>query len=285
MEIRLGKNGQVLVKTYMEPSHINVKKLFYSFDNFGQDFIRAENLKGYVSGNITFQSSFDSTGKIIKSGLLSDSYIEITDGELLNFEPLFTLSKFIRLSELKDIRFSTLENEIFVHDQQVVIPDMQVNSSALNLSVSGIHHFNGTFDYHIGVLLSDYLFKRARNANKNNSRFGIIEEDNSEKNSLFLWYRGDRDQSKVSYDRKRVKRKISGNIKEEARQLKEILQGGNPSLKDSLNFTESGKKSFQVEWPEKVEKNSVVKEKKHDTLHKKKFSVIWEEEPDTIQKK
>ncbi len=289
MELTLNGEGPDRVKTYLEPEHINVRELFRSFDNFGQDFIRAENLKGYVSGNISFQALFDDGGKMIKPSALSDSYLEITQGELIGFEPLYKLSKFIRLSELQDIRFSTLKNEIFIHDQQVVIPDMEIKSSALNLSVSGVHHFAGDFDYRISILLSDYLSRKAKNKNRNNSEFGEVVEDQEGKTTLFLRYQGNSKESKVYYDRKKVKEKISKELKEEKKVLKDILHGGNGSLQGNSSgfFTEAdsvqGKRKFRVEWPE--EENKIPEKKKQDTVHKKKFKVIWEEEPDTTQKK
>ncbi len=290
MELNLNEKGSDQVKTYLEPEHVNVKKLFYSFRNFNQDFIRAENLKGYVSGSIAFQARFDSNGNVIKPSILSDSYLEISRGELIGFEPLYKLSGYIRLSELKDIRFSTLKNEIFIHDQQVVIPDMQVKSSALDLSVSGIHHFEGDYDYRIGISLSDYLARKAKKGNQNNPEFGnVIEEDDEGKTTLFLRYTGNGKESGVYYDKKRVKEKISRDLREEKKRLKMILQEETGmSHKDSLNYFQEedsmhGKKRFRVDWRE--EEKNISPRKKQDSLPARKFKVIWEEEPDTIQKK
>ncbi len=285
MEWNLQTDGRALVKTYAEISHINVHDLFFSFNNFGQNFIRSGNLNGDISGNISFQSMFDSRGKIIKPTILSDSYLVITNGELIGFEPLYKLSKFIRLSELKDIRFSKLENEIFIHDQQVRIPDMQVNSSALNLFISGTHHFDKRFDYRIRILLSDYLARKARDANNDNTQFGIVEDQNEGQSNLFLRYRGDEHASKITYDAGRVKKKISTDIKDETRRLKAILHEEMGLFKsDSVSgkSNQESKRKFNVEWPEEKKE----KKKLQDTTGKKKFSIIWEEEvPDTSKKK
>ncbi|HHJ11300.1 MAG TPA: hypothetical protein ENK25_10490 [Bacteroidetes bacterium] len=291
MELTLKEKGTDQIKTYLEPEHINVKKLFYSFRNFNQEFIRAENLKGYVSGSIAFQARFDSNGKVFKPSILSDSYLEISRGELIGFEPLYKLSKYIRLSELKNIRFSTLKNEIFIHDQQVVIPDMQVKSSALNITVSGVHHFEGDFDYRIGILLSDYLARKARKGNQNNPEFGnVIEDPDEGKTTLFLRYTGNGKESGVYYDKKKVKEKISKELREEKSRLKMILREETGLFqKDTSNYLPEsdgmyGKKKFRIEWPEEEQKKTPLKVR--DTIiPKKKFKVIWEEEPDTTQKK
>jgi len=290
MELNLKEKGSDQIKTYLEPEHINVKKLFYSFHNFGQDFIRAENLKGYVSGSIAFQTRVDSNGNVLKPSILSDSYLEISRGELIGFEPLYKLSRYIRLSELKDIRFSTIKNEIFIHDQQVVIPDMQVKSSALDISVSGIHHFEGDFDYRIGVVLSDYLARKAKKGNQNNPEFGNVVEDQDEgKTTLFLRFTGNSKESRVYYDKQKVKEKISRELREEKSRLKKILQEETGLFhKDTIDYLQGedsmpGKKIFRVDWPE--EEKNVSPRKEQDTSHTRKFKVIWEEEPDTVQKK
>ena len=283
MSIRFLPENELTIQTYGEIEHININRLFRSFHDFNQEFIRAENLKGWMSGNIAFQAVFDSTGKVKPETILSDSYLSLEKGELVEFEPLYKLSRFVRLSELKNIHFSKLENEIFISDSRVVIPEMKIQSSAVDLDIAGTHHFDKHFEYQIRVYLSDYLSRKARKANKDNG-LDIVEEPGSRNTSLFLIYKGDARESKVSYDKKRTRQKISGEMKKEKEELKSLFRREKKKEEnDSMMQEEAGKK-FRVEWPE--EEKSEEKEKKaaKDTVVRKKFKVIWEEEPDTIPK-
>jgi hypothetical protein len=43
----------------------------------------------------------------------------IEQGELVNFEPMMGLSRFISVDELKNIKFSTLKNRIYIKDKKI----------------------------------------------------------------------------------------------------------------------------------------------------------------------
>jgi hypothetical protein len=284
MTIRFMQENELMIKTYGEMEHINVNSLFRSFHDFNQEFIRAENLKGWLSGNIAFQAVFDSAGKVKPGTILSDSYLSLEKGELIDFEPLYKLSRFIRLSELKNIRFSKLENEIFISDSRVVIPEMKIESSAVDLDIAGTHHFDKHFEYQIRVYLSDYLSRKARKANKDNG-LDIVEEPGTRNTSLFLIYAGDARESKVSYDKKRTRRKISEEMKKEKEELKSLFRKGKNTKEDHDSMIREGDgKKFRVEWPEEKKSDEKGEKEKKDTAPGKKFKVIWEEEPDTLPK-
>ena len=284
MTLRFLPGGDMELSTYGEMEHINVNRLFRSFHDFNQDFIRAENLKGRISGNIAFQAKFDSSGKVLPETILSDSYLKLEEGELINFEPLYKLSRFIRLSELKNIRFTRLENEIFIRDSRVIIPNMKVSSSAIDLDIAGTHYFDKHFEYRIRVYLSDYLARKARNANQDNG-LDLVVEPGERNASLFLIYRGDAESGKVSYDKERTKKKISEEIKKEKEELRSLFRG--KQQKDTLQILqgEEGEKTFRVVWPEEEKKKDTSGMKGKDSSSGKTFRVIWEEEPDTVPKK
>ncbi len=284
MTIRFVQQNELKIETYGEMEHINVNHLFRSFHDFNQEFIRAENLKGWLSGNIAFQAVFDSAGRVRPGTILSDGYLSLEKGELIDFEPLYKLSRFIRLSELKNIRFSKLENEIFISDSRVVIPEMKIESSAVDLDIAGTHYFDKHFEYRIRVYLSDYLSRKARKANKDNG-LDIVEEPGTRNTSLFLIYAGDARESKVSYDKKRTRRKISEEMKKEKEELKSLFRKGKNTEEDRDSMIrESDGKKFRVEWPEEKKSDEKGEKEKKDTAPGKKFKVIWEEEPDTLPK-
>jgi len=158
-----------------EPKHINIQHLFTSFNNFTQKFIVDKNVKGSLDGNISFFARWDSTLRFQPGSLIAKGDLEITDGELVQFEPMLKLSKYINVDELRLIRFKTLKNVIYIQDRLVTVPEMAIHSSAFNISVSGSHSFDNVFDYRLNVLLSEVLFNKARKKKKEMDEFLVIE--------------------------------------------------------------------------------------------------------------
>ena len=132
-----------------QPQKINIQQTFYCFNNFTQHFIVDKNINGLLSGTVSFFAQWDSTLRFIPKSMKAKGDFEITNGELLQFEPMMKLSKYINVEELKHIRFKTLKNSIFISDRLVTIPEMAINSTAFNISVSGQHSFDNVFDYRL----------------------------------------------------------------------------------------------------------------------------------------
>jgi len=126
--------------------------LFYSFNSFGQTFLPEKNIKGDISGDIFFSASLSEKLDIDKKSIIAESNILIQNGALINYEPLKRLSRFIDVKELEQITFSALQNQITIKDEKVIIPKMDIISSAINISISGTHNFNNTFEYRFRAL-------------------------------------------------------------------------------------------------------------------------------------
>jgi len=203
---------------------VNVRKLFQEFDNFNQDFIIDKNLKGKLTANINFSCNLTDEYAIIEKSILSNSKIHIANGELISFEPMQKLSKFVDVYELSHINFSDLDNEIFIQNKKIIIPQMHIKSSAMDLDIAGEHGFNNVFSYHLKLLMSQLLSKKAKKAKPENSEFGIIEDDGSNRTSLYLIIAGTPDNYRVSYDSESVKKHINERLKEEKENLKQIIK-------------------------------------------------------------
>ena len=130
------------------------------------------------------------------------------------------LSRFIEVSELNNIRFKTLKNTILIKNSQVIIPVMDIQSNALNLSASGTHDFNNQYDYRLKLKLSELLYSKARSAGR--SEFEIAR-DESDTRTLFLKIYDNGSGSTVEMDREETARKIREDLKNEKTELKKIL--------------------------------------------------------------
>ena len=262
--INIFEQSDTILQMHVSASvnNIDIHKLFFQMGNFGQTFIRDENLEGKVSGNVKFYSEWSSDLKMDKKSIIAESKYLIENGKLVNFEPIQKLSGFIAVEELKDINFSRLENDVFIKNEIITIPLMEINSSAFNIEASGIHYFDKHYDYKIWVLLSEILASKANRNKKENKEFGIIEDDGLGKTAIPLRIIGDQNDLKVSYDRKGMTKNIKTNLKNERQNLKQLFN------------EEFGKR--------KMDSTSLP-----DKKETKKFNITWEEEelPDTSIKK
>jgi len=252
---------------------ININKTFTVFKNFGQDFLKAENLKGTVSGSLSVLIPMDSLmHPVIKSITAEGKYL-IKDGALLNFEPVRALSKFIEVSELENISFEELENDFFIRNNFLYMPQMDVKSSAADLSVNGRHGFDNEYEYHVKVLLSQILSKKIRNPKPNTTEFGAVKDDGLGRTSLLLKVENIGKNVRVGYDLKAAGNQIKTEIKAERQTLKTILNEEYGWFRGDSAVSEKpagGSPRFRISWDEadtsKVKKEAPAPEKEENLI-------------------
>ena len=169
-----------------------------------------------------------------------NSKISIEKGELLDFNPLESLSSYVKLEDLARIKFSKLENEIKIKDKIILVPNMEINSSALSLIISGKHYFNQEYNYKINLLLSDLLAKRFRAKDKS---FNPNDSISPLKTDLQLRMKGNKDESEIYFEKLKIKENIQKEIKKEIIDVKKIIT-------EELNKKEKDEDSddLEIEW-------------------------------------
>ena len=197
------------------------------------------------------------------------------------------LSKFIAVSELNDIRFASLKNRIEIKNRKITIPKMEINSTALNLSVSGAHTFDNIMDYHFKLLLGDLLSKKARKAKPENEEFGTIEPDGLGKTAIYISMSGSVDNPRIAYDRSGLKMQMKQNVTNETQNLKSILKGEFGWFKNDSTVKVQTKKTtktnFDVEWDEADKKSDKKTEANESQLPKVKSDNAPKEEKPKIK--
>lgn len=232
--------------------NVDVNKAFRYFRNFGQDFLVSENLAGSVSGSLTLLMPLDSMLKPdIKATTAEGKYV-IVNGVLKDFEPVKALSRFIELSELEKITFSRLENDLFIKNNYLAVPQMDIKSSAADFTVSGRHDFDNNYEYHVKAYLSEILSSKARKGRGNTTEFGAIEEDGLGRTSVYLRVTGNDEDIKVVYDFKAAGNTIKQNLRNEKVTLRNILNEEYGLFKNdtSLKRETAPKPKFRIEFPE-----------------------------------
>ncbi len=258
-KITINSLKEMTLQSEVKFSNINIKKMFQSFDNFGQTFLIDKHLQGKIKADIPFvQVRWDSTLNVIDKDILLDANIEITNGQLIDFEPIYQLADYIELNELKQIKFSTIKNDISIKDRKIIIPNMEVKTNAFNIEVSGEHTFDNQMEYRLKLLLREWLANKAKKNKHENEEFGIEENDGLGSTALYLIIKGTNDNYKISYDSKKMKEQVKESLKKEKQELKTILH-------EELGFF-------------KKDTAFINQQKKQDEVKKTKFKISWDED-------
>ncbi len=232
---------------------ININKAFTTFHNFGQNFIKAENLGGALSGTLSVLIPADSMLKPQVRSVTAEGKYVIENGVLINFEPVKELSDFIELSELENIKFDRLQNDFFIRNNILYIPQMDVRSSAADLSVNGKHSFENNYEYHIKILLSEMLSRKIKKPKPNTSEFGAVSDDGLGRTSMLLKVVNKGEDVKVSYDIKAAGNQIKNDIRAERQNLRTILNEEYGWFKKDISAADRPAKTaprFKIVWDE-----------------------------------
>lgn len=144
-----GMNQRPVSNATWKVTGIEMKQLLESFSNFDQTFITSDNLKG--KANIWAESTipFDENWNMITDEVMVKSAIDIHDGQLKDMKTLEDFGTYVHLDDLRDIRFNQLRNYMKIENGTVYLPVMFIQSSAINMSISGEHTFDQKILYYI----------------------------------------------------------------------------------------------------------------------------------------
>ena len=234
---------ELKLSTNFNFNSINIRQAFNSFNNFNQSFIESKHIKGIGTANVNLSAVWDNSMNFIKERLTMNSNLTIERGELINFKPLRNLSNFVNVEDLKDVKFSKLENKIEIKDNLITIPEMQIISSALSLIVSGTHSLNNEINYDITLLLSELMSNEFRKKNtKINKEIGEIKSNNEGLSAIYLKMIGTTDDTKIEFDNIKFRAKINNKIEKEKKIVNEIIKNINDTVDEKKDIAP------EIEW-------------------------------------
>lgn len=227
--------------------NVDITRMFYEFNDFGQKSLQSKHMRGRGDATVQYSASMNKRLETDAASVSALVDLEIRNGELLKFEPLQELSRFLDEDDLKNVKFSTLRNRIEIVHKTVIIPDMEVKSSALNLQGHGSHTFGNEIDYHISVLTSDLRKNKRR---KNPPPATAIEDDGLGRTRLFLHMTGTVDNPVIKYDRRAVAKKIADDLKQEKNELRRIINEEFGRNTQKTDEKKAKSVQFEIEWDE-----------------------------------
>jgi uncharacterized protein involved in outer membrane biogenesis len=181
--------------------------LFYTFEDFGQQFITARHLRGALTATAESDLYFDGALTPLTNRLEAELNLQVRNGELNNFEPLQKLSMIAGRERLRHLRFAQLTTPVYIQSRTVYLPEMEIRSNvraASLIRVTGTHTFDQQMDYHLSIPILPGLLQRT---------VGMASGP-----SLLLAIQGDENNFRVSYDRRPQPGRVPPTPRETARE-------------------------------------------------------------------
>jgi hypothetical protein len=130
---------------------VDIHEFFRQTENFGQEVLVEDNLKGTLESKMAIYAFWDEEGNFLMDELRMLADVRMEEGELVDFEMLYAFSDFLKLKDLRRIRFQVLQNWMEIDKGRLYIPVMFIQSNALNMTISGEHSFENEIDYNFKV--------------------------------------------------------------------------------------------------------------------------------------
>ena len=134
-------NGSDPSNIYFSPNiHLNsidLDRLLFKFENFGQYYLVSENLHGKLSGDLSGKIHMHADMVPIVDDSEMHMDIEVVNGSLNNYSAFEVLSDYFTDKNLSQIRFDTLSNSLDLKDGTLYIPEMTLNTSLGYFKISG----------------------------------------------------------------------------------------------------------------------------------------------------
>jgi hypothetical protein len=248
-------NKNVKISLDADLKNIDVRETFFVFNNFGQENMTYDNLRGRTDVSLQMKADFSETLEVDPASIVANANIEIRDGQLVGYAPINNLEKILKGRDMSDIQFEKLVSSISIADKVINIPKTEIRSNVMNLKASGTHTFDNNIDYHLEVKFSD--IKKAKNNNRAEDEYGYVVDDGVGDPTIFILITGTVDNPQYKQlDKKAMQEKIKQDLKNEKQNLKQILN-----------------EEFGL-----FKKDSTIKKVKTDTQTNNTFQIEWDDE-------
>lgn len=135
---------------------VNLPHIFTAFNNFGQQAITAQNLKGTLNADIRMNGALSPKAQLVPGSLKGNIRFTIRDGELVDFAPVEKIqTSVLKNRDLATVKFAELQNELDLDSTTLFIHRMEIGSTAFTLFVEGTYDWKTGADMGLQVPLSN----------------------------------------------------------------------------------------------------------------------------------
>lgn len=277
LSIEENVSGIIDLKGNVYTDNIDLKRLFAEWNNFEQQNITSDNIRGQAQTRFNFYLPFSMQKGLLKDRMQAEAYVKISNGALVNVAALKEIATSMRdnlmvktalgksLAEIEkkmqQLTFATLENTFFIRNAMFEIPKMVIESNILNLTVSGWQHFDERLEYKF-----EFDFRELKNQVNAKNEFGeIVNDGNSIR--LFLKMFGTLSNIQIAWDQAARKAYKKEQREQEKQDIKSMLKSEFGLFKKDTTvqkYVQSTKPKERIEIDFGNENDNDVKDKKSE---------------------
>lgn len=217
----LHENELMILETTFACKDVDVNRMFVEFDNFSQDGITADNLEGMLATRCYMKATWRN-GEFQTNALVAMADVSIDKGELKKYEPMYALSKFAKVDDLENIRFSRLSNQIEIRNGVINIPNTTIRSSVATIELSGTHSLENIIDYKLKLNLNQLVSNKFKRVSTFDPE--AMETSDNGMFNLYVRMKGPAGNPTITYDKTTVKVAVQQSVQQEGKTLKETLK-------------------------------------------------------------
>ena len=136
--------------------NVDINKVMYAFDNFGQPGISYTNLNGKLSAKASVVMDIDRDMQQRPENMVGTIDFSLKNGALLHYEPMKKIQSVIfKKRNFDEIHFAELKDRLEINNGEVKINRMEIQSTALTMFVEGLYSQQGNTDISIQVPLKN----------------------------------------------------------------------------------------------------------------------------------
>ncbi|MEX2484713.1 MAG: AsmA-like C-terminal region-containing protein [Brumimicrobium sp.] len=247
----------LVVNTNLSSDNVSFDPLFKEWNNFDQEVIKSDNIRGTATINLSFNGPFDLYEKTdLKNEFKVKADLKITDGALSNVSTFKEITKSLKNSSAKlmvsknridsfeekllNLSFETFENVLRVENGILTIPKMSIKSNALDVNLKGTHTFENVIDYSF-----DFRFREIKGSSKNTEFGEVIDDGTGFK--VYLKMFGNLDNPNFEWD-KEAKKDAKKEQRQEAKEdFKSVMKTGFGVNKNDTTVKEYQKEEIETE--------------------------------------
>jgi len=216
---RMYFNEEPHLKAKLICQEINVTDFLEQTDNLGQDVLTYENLSGSLNAKIAIDAFWNKEGEFLEDELYVIAALGLQEGTMKDFKMMDSFADYVNIRDLRNIRFSNMQNWIEIKKRRLNLPIMFLQNNALNLTLNGKYTFDHDFDFNVKVNAGQAMVKLFKKHDPS------LKPLPAKKNGLFnLYYKiyGDFDKYKFKSAKQEIKKDFQRS-EYKKRVLKEAL--------------------------------------------------------------
>ena len=136
-------SSQATATTNIQLQQVNIQQVFKEFNNFGQDGITSQNLRGSLTATVQLSMQlYKRNGSFIVGSRNGYVDFSLKNGAIVNHKSLEQIKVlFLKDRDMSNVRFAELKDRIDVYPSYVYINRMEIQSTAVTMFVEGEYDF------------------------------------------------------------------------------------------------------------------------------------------------